>query len=719
MGRRWCRVRVTEVAIPLLRYAFPMKLLLMFAAATTMLLADPVAPPVAKKEPKTLKAHNDTRVDEYFWMRYKENPEVLKYVNEENAYTDSVMKPIQPLVDTLFKETLGRWKQTDTAAPYRDGGFFYYSRTEEGKQYPIYGRKKGSVDASEELLLDVNEMAKGLKFLSVGRVSPSPDHKMFAYAKDVTGYREYSLHFRNLATGKDLPDVIERIGNAVWAEDGQTVLYSRQHPQTKRSFQVWLHTLGTPAAQDKMLFEEKREKYEVGLAKSSSNAFLFIEISSGQSSETRYVDAKTPNAAWKVLIPMKENITYNVEHHGDRFFVQINDTGRDYRVVSMPVSNTAASAWKEEIPAAKGLYIERMQSFANHMVYQLRLNGLHTLRVVDMKTGKSHDIKQDEQAYTLTIGTNAEYNTDILRFNYQSPITPESVFDYNMADRTRVLVKQTEVPNYDASKYTVERVTYTSSDGTKVPMTISYKKGLVKDGKAPLLLYGYGAYSIAMNPTFSIVRPSLLDRGVVYAVAHIRGGTELGRSWYEDGKLMKKKNTFRDFIAAAEYLIANKYTTSERLAIEGGSAGGLLVGACMTMRPELFKTVIAAVPFVDVVSSLQDKSIPLSATDADEFGDPDEQQYYEYLKSYSPYDRTVEAKYPNVYIFSGMNDSQVVYWEPLKWTAKLRAVNKSNSTILLKMNVDAGHGGASGRYDRLKETVISYGFMLHTLGIKQ
>lgn len=687
---------------------------------STALPGEDAVAPVAKKVAHEMKAFGDTRQDPYFWLRQREDPAVLEYIKAENAYTASVMKPMEPLIDKVYKELLGRIKQTDMSVPTRDHGYYYYTRTEEGKQYSITARKKASLEAPEEILLDQNEMAKGLKFFSLGASTVSPNQNLLAYSTDTTGYREFTLHVRDLSTRKDLPDTVARTSGVTWAEDGKSILYTIQQAQSKRSYQVWLHTLGTPAAADKLLFEEKDERFNVGIGKSLSKKYLVINVSSGRTSEFRYVDAKSPEAPFRVLIPRREGITYSVAHHSDKFYIRINDTGRDFRVVTAPVADPSEKNWQEAIPAQKGIYVEGMLVLARHAVYLLRLNGLHTLRIVDLEKNTSHDIKFDEQAYALNFGANAEFESGLLRFGYSSMVTPQSTYDYDMTSRQRTLLKRQEVlGGYDPSQYTVERLMASSQDGTKVPVTVAYKKGFVKDGKAPMLLYGYGSYAIPMDPGFSASRLSLLDRGFAYAIAHIRGGTDLGYSWYEDGKLLKKKNTFRDFIASADFLVAQNFTNPKKLVIEGASAGGLLVGAVANYRPDLFQAVIAGVPFVDVVSSLQDKTIPLSATDADEFGDPDKQEFYEYMKSYSPYDNVAPAKYPNMYIFSGMNDSQVVYWEPVKWTAKLRANQRGENKILMNMNIDAGHGGASGRYDRLKELAKSYAFGIWSIGLRE
>lgn len=674
-------------------------------------------PPAAKRIPHEMKLFGDTRQDPYFWMRDRSNPDVMAYVKAENAYTDAVFAPFEPLVEKVNKEILSHIKQTDLSPPYPDGGYLYYSRTVEGLQYPVFCRKKGTLAAPEEILFDVNAMAKGHKFYSHKGPDPAPDHNLIGYEVDTTGYREYGFHVRDLSAGKDLPDVIERVSGVEWAADGKTVIYGRQHPQTKRSYQVWRHELGAPASGDVLIYEEKDERYDIYPGKTESGRFLTITAASGSTAEVRYADARRPADPFRVLIPRREGITYEMTDHGGRLYILINDTSRDFRVVSAPEEAPGAAHWKEVIPARDGLYIETMRSFRNFMAYGLRVDGLDTLRIADSRSGREHDIQFEEAAYAASIGMNRVHDTPVLRFSYTSMVTPQSIFDYNMETRERTLVKRQEVPAYDPSLYAVERVRVKSHDGTMVPMTILYKKGFPKDGTRPVHLYGYGAYAIPIPPTFSASRLSLLDRGFAYAIAHIRGGTDLGYSWYEAGKLLRKKNTFQDFAACAEYLIANGYSHPKKLSIEGGSAGGLLVGAVMNMKPGLFHAVIAAVPFVDVVSTLLDDTIPLSTTDAEEFGSPKRQEFYEYMKSYSPYDNTAPARYPDVYIFSSMNDSQVPYWEPLKWTAKLRAANRGDSTIVLRMNVDAGHGGASGRYDRIKEVAQSYAFILHSLGI--
>jgi oligopeptidase B len=676
-------------------------------------------PPIAKVVPTELTAFGDTRTDPYYYMRHREDPSVIEYIEAENAYTAAVMQPVEPLVAKVYDEIISRIQQTDMSLPSRFEGYFYYTRTEEGKQYSIVARKQGSLDAAEEVLLDQNEMAKGEKFFSLGGTSVSPNQELLAYSTDTTGYREYTLRVKNLGTGEDLVDKVEKIGGIAWAEDGVTLFYSKQQPKTKRSYQIWRHTLGTPASDDTLVYEELDDKFNIGISKTLSKKFLLISIQSGLTSEYRYLDASTPAGEFQTLIPRRPGISYGVAHHTGHFYIRVNDTGRDFRVVTAPVEDPREQNWLEVIPAQNGLYVQSMTLLKRHAAFLLRVNGLHTLRVIDLATNARHDIEFDEQAYTLSFGGNAEFDTDLLRFSYSSMVIPQSTYDYNLNSRERTLMKRQEVlGGYNPDNYIVERLTATSKDGTQVPVTVAYRKGYQRNGNAPMLLYGYGSYAIPIDPAFSGARLSLLDRGFAYAIAHIRGGTDGGYSWYEDGKLLRKQNTFDDFIACAELLIRDNYTSSKMLVIEGASAGGLLVGAVTNARPDLFAGVIAGVPFVDVVSSLQDKTIPLSTTDADEFGDPDDPNFYSYMKSYSPYDNVAPASYPSMYIFSSMNDSQVPYWEPVKWTAKLRANQRGTKQILLNMNMDAGHGGASGRYDRIRELGKSYAFAITAVGLK-
>ena len=676
-------------------------------------MAHLILPPIAKEAPREFNHFGDRRIDPYHWMREREDPAVLDYVKAENAYTESVFQDFQPLVDTVYHEIVGRIQQTDITAPYRSGGYFYYTRTVEGEQYFRLCRRPGSLEAEEQVLLDVNEMAKGRKYFSASFIAASPDHSKLAYATDTTGYREYTLQVKDLVSGELLPDRLDRIAGVVWAEDGHTLLYSKEQAGTKREYQIWSHTLGTPASQDTLVYEEPDERFRVAMGKSVSREYLWIDISSGETTEVRYAAARRPQDGFRVLLARREGIQYEVDHHSDRFYFRINDTSRNFRVVTAPVDDPAPSNWREVVSPRPDLYVESVLALRDHVAYLSRVDGLPRLTIEDLRTGQSHDVVFDEASYVLQFGQNAEFESDSIRFTYSSMVTPLSIYDYDLTARTRVLVKRQEVlGGYDPAAYAMERVMANSADGTRVPMTIAYKKGFRQDGAAPALLYGYGAYAYPNDPAFSSVRLSLLDRGFAYALAHVRGGADLGYSWYEAGKLMAKKNSFDDFIACAEYLTRHGYTRPDRLAIEGASAGGLLVGAAVTMRPELFHTVVAGVPFVDVLNSLLDTTLPLTTTDADEFGSPLERPFYDYIKSYSPYENTQPARYPGIYIFGSMNDSQVAYWEPVKWTARLRKTNRGDNKILLRMNIDAGHGGASGRYERYKEIAKAYAFVI-------
>lgn len=667
-------------------------------------------PPQAAERPHTMEAFGDRREDPFFYFRDREDPEVMRYIKAENAYTTEVMEPWQGLEQEVYADILGRIEQTDMSVPSRYEGYFYYTRTEEGKQYSIVARKRGTLAAAEEVMLDGNEMAAGKKFFAFGVTAVSPDQTRLAYATDTTGYREYRLEIKDLATGALLPDVIEKVGSVVWAEDGETVFYSKEQPKTKRSYQIWRHRLGRPVEEDVLVHEETDERFRVGIAKTLSKQYLVMTMSSGRTSEVRVLEAATPEGEFRTVLPRREGTSYGVSHHGGHFYVRVNDVSRDFRVVRMPVGG---GELEEVIAPEAGLYVQGMLHFARHGVYLLRHGGLPALRVVEMASGAWHEIPFEEAAYSIGFAGNAEFDTDLLRFGYSSMVTPQSTYDYNMVSRERTLLKQQKVlGGYDAAQYVVERLEARSGDGTMVPMTVAYRKGFEKNGKGRALLYGYGSYAIAMDPGFSSSRLALLDRGFAYAIAHIRGGTDLGYSWYEAGKLLRKKNTFDDFEACAERLIEAGFVSPERLVIEGASAGGLLVGAVMNERPELFRAVIAGVPFVDVVSTLEDKTIPLSTTDIDEFGDPEREEFYWYMKSYSPYDNVRETEYPSVYIYTSLNDSQVGYWEPVKWAAKLRKHQRGAGKILLQVNLDAGHGGASGRYDRLKELARCYAFAI-------
>jgi oligopeptidase B len=673
-------------------------------------------PPVAKKIPKEMMTNGEKRVDDYFWFREKTNPEVIAYLQAENAYADAVMKPTEALQQKLYAEMLGHIKQTDTNVPYRQGDYLYYSRTEEGKQYPIMARKK-SAQAAEEITLDLNELAKGHKFLGLDNYEVSDDGNLLAYTIDTTGYRQYTLYVKDLRTGQLSSEKIERVDEVMWASDNRTLFYTTEDAVTKRHDKFFRHALGSPASE--LIYEEKDELYDVDAYRTRDRQFIVLNSESKTTSEARYLPASDPAAALKLVLPREADHKYFLDHRGDLFYIRTNQGAKNYRIMTAPVADPQKKNWREFVAHNPAVKIDRIDLFANHAVLSEREKGLQHLRILDFKTNKSHRIEFPEPVYGASLGANHEFNTPVLRFNYQSLITPTSVFDYDMNTRRRTLLKQTEVPGYNPALYASERLYATASDGTQIPLSVVYKKGMKRDGKNPLLLYGYGSYGNSITPGFNSNRLSLLDRGVIYAIAHIRGGGELGEAWREQGRMMFKKNTFTDFIASAEYLVKEKYTSSDRLVIQGASAGGLLMGAVTNMRPDLFKAVVAQVPFVDVVNTMLDASLPLTTSEYLEWGNPNEKQAYDYIKSYSPYDNIAPKAYPAMLIKVSLNDSQVPYWEGAKFAARLRATKTDNNVLLLKTNMGAGHGGSSGRYDALRELAFDYAFMLMQMGINQ
>jgi oligopeptidase B len=676
------------------------------------------APPVAKKIPKTTVVNGVTMVDNYFWMREKSNPEVKAYLEAENAYTDAVMKPTEPLQKKLYAEMLGRIKETDVEVPYREGGYFYYSRTEEGKQYSIYCRKKGSVDAPEEVMLDVNELAKGQKFMSLGGFAVSDDGNLLAYVTDNTGFRQYTLAVKDLRSGKVLVDHAERVDAIAWANDNKTLFYAIEDEVAKRPYRVYRHAVGT-AGQDSLVYEEPDERFELDVSKTRSKGYLFMVSSSHTTSEVRYLPADQPMANWKILEPRKQDVEYYPEHNGSFFYIRVNDTGRNFRLVKAPVADPRSPNWQEVVPHRKDVMLDDIDFFKNYYVLSEHENGLPQMRVTDLSSGSSRRIPFPEPAYSAYVHTNREFDTTKFRYGYQSFITPPSVFEYDMAVGTSVLLKQREVPGgYDRSRYQVEQIYATASDGVKVPISIVHLKGLKLDGKGPLYLTGYGSYGYPYDISFDSDLFSLVDRGVVSAVAHIRGGGEMGKAWHDDGRMMHKRNTFTDFIASAEYLVAQGYGSKDRLVIEGASAGGLLMGAVLNMRPDLFHAALVAVPFVDVMNTMLDETLPLTVTEFEEWGNPKEKPAFDYMMSYSPYDNVVAKDYPNMLVRTSFNDSQVMYWEPAKYVAKMRALRTDHNTLIFKVNLDpAGHGGVSGRYNRLKDTAFNYAYFLTQMGI--
>lgn len=690
--------------------------------STTIIAADtPIQPPVAKVVPKSMTVLGDTRTDNYFWLRDRNDPDTLKYLEAENRYTEAVMKPTEALQTTLYSEILGRIKQTDLSVPLKRDAYYYYSRTEEGKQYAIRCRKKGSLDAPEEVLLDENAMAEGKKYFRVGNFSISPNHRLLAYSVDFDGDEAYTIHVKDLATGKMLADEIPNTYYSLeWANDNATFFYTVLDA-AKRPYKVFRHTLGEK--KDTLVYHETDEKFNVELSKTSSRAYILINISSSLTTEVRYLSADHPKGRFEPILPRVHETEYDVTHHSDgrrdSWFIRTNDGSKTFRVVEAPVRNPAKPNWKEVIAGRPEVTIESVHAFRDYFVIEERDRGLTKIRIENFATGKTHFIEFAEPVYTAVLGSNAEFDTKIVRFNYTSLVTPNSVFDYNMETHERELKKQQEVlGGYDPSMYESQRVYATAPDGVKVPISLVYKKPFVRDGKAPALLYGYGAYGISMDPAFSSDRLSLLDRGFVYAIAHIRGGADLGKPWHEDGRILKKRNTFTDFIAAAEFLVTEKYTSPSHLAIMGGSAGGLLMGAVTNMRPDLFAVVVAMVPFVDALNTMLDPSLPLTVGEYEEWGNPNEKQFYDYIKSYAPYENVDGKQYPKILVTAGLNDPRVSYWEPAKWVAKLRAVKKGDQVLLLKTNMGSGHFGASGRYEHIKETAFNYAFILNALGVE-
>ncbi len=673
------------------------------------------APPVAKNIPKVHVIHGDHRVDGYFYMREKSDPDVIAYLEAENTYTGAAMKQTEVFQETLYEEMLARIKQTDLTVPYRQGSYFYYSRTEEGKQYPIYCRKCGSLDAPEEITLDVNELAQGHSFMAVGAYSVSDDGNLLAFSTDKTGFRQYMLQVKDLRTGALLPDRVEKAVSVVWANDSRTLFYTIED-SAKRSYRLYRHSLG--ATVDPLIYEEEDAMFRISAAKSRSKGFIFLHSASRTASEVRYLPAGEPGGEWKLIAPREKDHEYDVDHHGDLFYFRSNSAGRNFCLMTAPAADPRRQNWREILAHRPGVMLEGLELFKDYSILLEREEGLPQMRVTHLRTGQWHRIQFPEPVYSAAPGANAEWEATEFRYSYQSLVTPNSVFDYDMEKRESTLLKQTEVlGGYDPARYRSERISATAADGTRIPISLVCRKDLPRDGSCPLLLAGYGSYGISYPISFSSNRLSLLDRGVVVAIAHIRGGGELGKPWHDQGRMRNKKNTFTDFIAAAEHLISHKYTASDRLVLQGGSAGGLLVGAVANLRPDLCRAVVSVAPFVDVVNSMLDPSLPLTAGEWEEWGDPRRQPDYEYIKSYCPYTNVAAKDYPAMLVKASLNDSQVMFWEPAKYVAKLRTLKTDKNPLLLKINMAAGHGGASGRYDALRETAFDYAFVLAQLGI--
>ncbi len=681
-------------------------------------VAQTIAPPVAQKIPKVDTLQGEIRTDNYFWLRDRDNPEVVKYLEAENKYAEEVMKPTEELQVKLYNELLSRIKETDLTVPEKIDDYHYYTRTEEGKQYQIYCRKKGNLNASEEILLDLNELAVGHPYLALGVFKVSPNHQLLAYSLDTNGSEAYNLYFKDLESGKLFKDEIPNTYYSVeWANDNQTLFYTVLD-EAKRPYQLYRHKLGTDSKDDLLIYHEKDQAYELYLSKTKSKKYLLMNLESETTTEVWYSDADNPEEGFKIFQPRQHEVEYRLDHHFDKFYILTNEGAKNFKLMEAPVNNPSRMNWKEILPHRDSVKIDDIEVFKNHLVVYERERGLKKIRITNLTSNQAHYVPFLEPVYTFWPARNPDFNTNLLRFNYTSLVVPKSVFDYNMDTQIRELKKQDEIlGGYDPSLYQSERVFAKTVDGTLVPISLIYKKGMNKNGKNPLLLYGYGAYGISSEPYFSSNRLSLLDRGFIYAIAHIRGGGEMGRYWYDQGKLLNKKNTFTDFISCAEHLIAEKYTSENKLVIQGVSAGGLLIGSVNNMRPDLFKAVIANVPFVDLINTMMDPSIPLTVIEYEEWGNPNNPQYYDYMRSYSPYDNVKPKNYPNLLVTAGLNDPRVAYWEPAKFTAKLRALKTDKNLLLLKTNMGAGHGGASGRYDELKDVAFEYAFIFKVLGI--
>jgi oligopeptidase B len=706
-------------------------------------------PPAPEKVPQELTAHGNKRVDNYYWMKLsdaqknaakkdEQTEKVINYLTAENNYLEKKLKHTEPLQEKLYKEIIGRIKQTDESVPYKDNGYWYYSRYEEGQEYPIYCRKKGSLDASEEIMLNVNDLAKGHDYFQVKGLSVSENNNLLAYGVDTVSRRRYTLYVKDLTSGKIIDQPVTNTeGYVAWANDNKTFFYTMKDSVTLRSETIYRHKVNRPGVKDELLFTENDETFSTGITKTKSDKYLVIWSGSTLTNHYQILDANKPDGDFKEFSPREKGIEYSIDHYGNKFYVMTNVDAQNFRLMETPETKTSRANWKEKIPHRKDTLLTGIEIFKDYLVLTERAQANSLIRIIDQKTGKKHYLNFGEPAYTMSASTNVDFDTDLLRYGYSSPTnvdfdtdllrygysslaTPNSTYDYNMKTREKKLLKQQEVVGgYDASNYETERQWATADDGTKIPLSIVYKKGVKRDGNNNTLLYAYGSYGYSTDPYFSSTRLSLLDRGFVYAIAHIRGGQEMGRQWYEDGKMFKKKNTFTDFIDCAEFLIDEGYTKPEKLFATGGSAGGLLMGAVVNMRPELFKGVIAEVPFVDVVTTMLDDAIPLTTGEFDEWGNPDNLESYMYMLEYSPYDQVKAQNYPNMLVTTGLHDSQVQYWEPAKWVAKLREMKTDNNTLLLRTNMETGHGGTTGRFKVYKETAQEYAFFLDLAGITE
>lgn len=673
-------------------------------------------PPVARKERKETAMHGHTLVDDYAWLREKSSPEVIQYLEAENAYTASVMQPLEELRQKLYDEMLSHIKETDVSVPFKDGEFFYYTRTEQGQQYPIYCRKRGTMEAEEEIILDVNALAANESFMAIGAFAVSDDGSLLSYSTDTTGFRQYTLHVKDLSTGMLLSERVERTGSIVWANDNRTIFYTVEDEEQKRQYQLFRHILGESHEKDVLVWEETDERFNIGAGKTRDNKYLIVESSSHTTSEGRFLSADTPEGEWKIITPRRDNHEYYADHRHGLFYIRTNDKGRNFRLVTTSVDAAAESNWTEVLPHRPDTMLEDVDLFEDFYVASQRENGLPHLHVHQFASGETREITFPEPAYTAYPHVNREFKTDKFRYSYQSLVTPSSIYEYDVKTEESVLLKQQEVPGgFDRSLYQSERIFAKASDGVEVPVSIVYRKDKKQHGKNPLYVYGYGSYGYALPIGFNSNRLSLLDRGFVMAYAHIRGGGDMGKPWHDAGRLMNKRNTFTDFIAVVERLVAGGYGDPKRVAAEGGSAGGLLMGAIVNMRPDLFRAIGSHVPFVDVMNTMLDASLPLTVPEYEEWGNPNEKEAFDYMLSYSPYDNLERKAYPAILVRTSLNDSQVMYWEPAKYVAKLRTLKTDDNVLLLETNMSAGHGGASGRYDYLKEIAFDYAFLLKEL----
>ncbi|WP_309609031.1 S9 family peptidase [Flavobacterium sp.] len=679
--------------------------------------------PIATIKPHTLEKHKDIRTDNYYWLNDRENPEVIDYLNKENDYYNQMTADTKDFQKSLFEEMKSRVKEDDQSVPYLYNGYFYITRFEKGQDYPIYSRKKESLEAREEIMFNCNEMAKGHSYFQLTGLSVSPDNKYATFAVDLVSRRIYTIQIKNLETGEILSDKIENAdGGSTWANDNKTIFYTHQDAKTLRSDKIFKHKLGSDTSKDVMVFHEKDDTFNTSVYKEKSKKYLVIGSGSTLTSEYQILNADTPDEDFKIFQPRVRGLEYSISHFGDSFYVMTNkDKATNFKLMKTPENDTSKENWKDIIAHRENVLLEDIEIFKDFLVVEERENGLTKLRIMPWSGKDEYYLPFDSETYSAFTSTNVDFDTDVLRYGYQSLTTPSSVIDFNMKTKTKEVKKEQQVlgGKFDKNNYEEKRVWATAKDGTKVPISLIYKVGVKLNGKNPLLQYAYGSYGYSMDCTFSSSRLSLLDRGFIFAIAHIRGGEDLGRPWYENGKLLKKKNTFTDFVDCSKFLIAEKYTSANHLYAEGGSAGGLLMGAVVNMAPELYNGVIAQVPFVDVITTMLDDSIPLTTGEYDEWGNPNEKESYDYMKSYSPYDNVLAQKYPNMLVTTGLHDSQVQYWEPAKWVAKLRTLKTNNNLLFLHTNMDAGHGGASGRFEALKEVAKEFSFLLDLEGIKK